>query len=440
MIIAVYSGTRASTVSRDLGKADYSYYFILQKYLPLLRALGEVRFVDNPALEVDAIYAEAQAAGAGAIFLSFTPPHNTQRGLRCPTVCVMAWEFGSIPDEDWDSDGPSPNWVTALRDIGNVITISDYATRVIRRQVGSGVRVVTIPAPVDAAEPDQPAPAGLRGTTRPALQLAATLVDSRQCDIDEERVTVRSAGAEAAGRGEVPWDGTEVNWAFVSKGESAGQYLVGFYAEEDWGCWSRTPTPEIILPWQVQGDFELELSMVGYGENQGRTIEVRIGDCTRSLQLTGEMRTFPLRFSLPVGASSIHFCGLTAVPLPGARDHRTLGLGLSKLPCGALAPRRHECRRGPAGGARRRNRRRPRQPATGRHGVYLGVQPGGWPEELEGYRHCVLLGVPGGSGENPGAEDVAPQQVGVHGRLAAAVFQIASLQLQDRGAARISGR
>ncbi len=331
MIIAVYSGTRASTVSRDLGKADYSYYFILQKYLPLLRSLGEVRFVDNPALEVDEIYAKAQAAGVGAVFLSFTPPHNTQRGLRCPTVCVMAWEFGSIPDEDWDSDGPSPNWVTALRDIGNVITISDYATRVIRRQVGSGVRVVTIPAPVDAGKPGQPAPAGGRGATRPALQLEATLVDSRQCDIDEERVTVRSVGADGPGRGEALWDGTEVNWAFVSKGESAGQYLVGFYAEEDWGCWSRTPTPEIILPWQVRGDFELELSLVGYGENQGRTIEIRIGDCARSLQLTGEMSRFSLRFSLPANASSIHFCGLTAVPLPGARDHRTLGLGLSRL-------------------------------------------------------------------------------------------------------------
>jgi hypothetical protein len=135
------------------------------------------------------------------------------------------------------------------------------------------------------------------------------------------------------------WDGSEVNWAFVAKGESAGQYLVGFYAEEDWGCWSRTPSPEIILPWVVGGEFELELHMVGYGENQGRSIEVRVGDCSRTVVLTAAMTSFSLHFSLSEGANSIHFSGLIAVPLPGARDHRTLGFGLSKLALRAVGHR-----------------------------------------------------------------------------------------------------
>jgi glycosyltransferase involved in cell wall biosynthesis len=341
MIIIVYSGTVAGSVSHDLGKADYSYYFILEKYLPVLRKLGEVRFVNDPASEVDDIYHAALERGDTAVFLSFSPPHNTARSLRCPTACVMAWEFGSIPDEDVDGGGFSIDWVSAIREIGNVITISDYATRVIRRQVGSGVRVVTIPAPVDAQEkqgagvaagaPAVPGGQRVNRVPRPALVMAATLVDSWQCDIDAERVTVRGTRPDGAEARDPVWDGREVNWAFVSKGESAGQYLVGFYAEEDWGCWSRTPNPEIILPWRVQGDFEIELAMVGYGENQGRRIDIRIGDCTRTAVLGASMTSFKLQFSLAEAADSIHFSGLVAVPLPGARDHRTLGLGLSKL-------------------------------------------------------------------------------------------------------------
>ena len=343
MIIIVYSGTRADTVATDLGKADYSYYFILQKYLPILRELGEVRFVDDPEREVDEIYAEALAAGSAAVFLSFSPPHHTARSLRCPTVCVMAWEFASIPDEDWDIGGASLNWVSALRDIGNVITISNYATSVIRRQVGSSVRVVTIPAPVD----EQSVPGdGLRRNradpacpprdsqyARPPLKLAATVIDSRECDIDSERVTLRGFTPDGLRSQDTLWDGREVSWAFVSNGEAAQEYyyLVGFYAEEDWGAWSRTVNPGIMLPWQVHGDFEIELELVGYGENQGRTITVRIGDCTRTLVLSESRSMHTLQYSLKQSANSIEFSGLTAVPRPGARDHRTLGLGLGKL-------------------------------------------------------------------------------------------------------------
>lgn len=338
MIILVYSGTSASSVRHDLGRADYSYYFILEKYLPTLHSLGEVRFVENPQVEVDAIYAEAMTNGDSAVFLSFTPPHNTAAALRCPTVCVMAWEFGSIPDEDWDGDNRSVNWVRAIREIGNVITISEYATRIIRRQVGSRVRVVTVPAPVDAADEAGavvPGESRINQVSRPPLVFSAAVVDSWECDIDVERVTVRSPEAAGPKALDARWDGREVNWAFVSKGESAGQYLVGFYAEEHWGCWSRTSSPEIILPWRIDGEFEIELAMVGYGENQGRSIDIRIGDCTRTVELPGAMTSVKLQYALAESANTIHFSGLIAVPLPGARDHRTLGLGLSKM---ALRP------------------------------------------------------------------------------------------------------
>lgn len=163
------------------------------------------------------------------------------------------------------------------------------------------------------------------------LSLSATVVDSRECEIDAEKVTVRDSQGEGSGKRGAVWDGREVNWEFVSKGESAGQYLVGFYAEEEWGSWSRTASPQIILPWQVEGEFELELELVGYGENQGRRIDIRVGSCTRSIVLTESMTRYKLNFLLAEGADKVEFSGLIAVPLPGARDHRTLGLGLSKM-------------------------------------------------------------------------------------------------------------
>ena len=49
MRIIVYSETTASSVGGSLGRPEYSYYFILNKYLPCLSELGEVCHVDDPA-------------------------------------------------------------------------------------------------------------------------------------------------------------------------------------------------------------------------------------------------------------------------------------------------------------------------------------------------------------------------------------------------------
>lgn len=331
LVIIVFSETREETVQSRLGSADYSYYFILEKYLPLLNRIGEVKQVDDPALEVDIIFAEAQAAQQHAVFLSFTPPHRTVANLSCPTICVMAWEFGSIPDEDGDGTDLGLNWVRILREIGHVVTISDYATRVIQSQVGQGVRVHTVPAPVECI--DSVGQYHADGASR-SLYLDAFILDSRECEIDEERATAKTnTASEEDVRN---WDGSDVTMTFASKGTSSGQYLVGFYAEEDWGCWSRTTAPQIVLPLQLCGKISLELVLVGYGENKGRVIQVAIDGCQRELELPETMTSVTLDFELPGRASTIQFSGLKAVPLPGARDHRTLGLGLKCLNIRAL--------------------------------------------------------------------------------------------------------
>ena len=58
MRIIVYSETTAATVGGNLGLPEYSYYFILKKYLPVLSALGEVCYVKEPELEEERLTAE----------------------------------------------------------------------------------------------------------------------------------------------------------------------------------------------------------------------------------------------------------------------------------------------------------------------------------------------------------------------------------------------
>tara|TARA_R110001599_G_scaffold145321_1_gene327614 strand:- start:66234 stop:68003 length:1770 start_codon:yes stop_codon:yes gene_type:complete len=336
MRIIIYSETTAATVGGNLGRPEYSYYFILNKYLPVLSRLGEVIPVEQPQLEVDTLFDEAAAAGEASVFLSFTPPHRTARGLKCPTVCVLAWEFDNIPSDDWDAEEPWHNWVMAIREIGYVLTISDYATRVIRRQVGRGPRVETVPAPVDStASPGVDGPdhsvTKLGGPGDRTLTLKATIFDTEALNIDTESVTPRVASADASGPGGHLWDGHSVDWGFSNSSETSGQYLVGFYGEEDWGSWSKTARPSVIFPWSIVGEVELAIALVGYGANQGRTVSIHVGAQVTDIVLPATLEVFHLTINLHKPVNNLYFTGLTAVPEPGARDHRTLGLGLSSL-------------------------------------------------------------------------------------------------------------
>ena len=339
MRIIVYSETTAATVGGNLGLPEYSYYFILKKYLPVLNRLGDVCSVQDPPREVDPLFLESAANGVPAVFLSFTPPHRTAKNLKCPTVCVLAWEFDNIPSDDWDAQEPWQNWVKAIREIRHVLTISDYATRVIKRQVGRGPHVVTIPAPVDPVlhESEVAQGASLRLGSAPGgerirkLSLTASIFDTEALDIDTESVTPRVAPAGGSGQRQPLWSGHAVDWGFSSSSESSGQYLVGFYGEEDWGSWSKTARPSVIFPWGIVGEVELIIELAGYGANQGRAISIHIGAEVAQVILPAELQEFHFAFTLTEPVNNLFFTGLTAEPSPGARDHRTLGLGLSRL-------------------------------------------------------------------------------------------------------------
>ncbi len=87
----------------------------------------------------------------------------------------------------------------------------------------------------------------------------------------------------------------------------------------------------LLLPWAIWGDIELDCALIPYDENEGETLEVRIGDAVERVALEPGMKQYRFTFSALEGATSIGFSGFRAIAVPGARDHRTLGIGVRNL-------------------------------------------------------------------------------------------------------------
>ncbi|MEM9594986.1 MAG: sulfotransferase [Acidobacteriota bacterium] len=160
MIFIVYASTNRQTAPFELGLADYSYHFVLETFLPVLERLGTVvRITEDPEIRVDAVYDVASSSGESCLFLSFTPPHKTLIHLRCPTVCVFAWEYRDLPRTvrgDMRDD-----WAFVLRSLGGAITHSEQTAGLIRGTLGDDFPVAVLKAPLFedfAHPPEDPAP------------------------------------------------------------------------------------------------------------------------------------------------------------------------------------------------------------------------------------------------------------------------------------------
>ena len=147
MVIIVYSAETKDSIKANIGIVDYSYYFVLVKYKKVLETFARVIEVRNPEQEVDAIYNKCQAKGESCLFLSFTPPFKTATELRCPTICVLAWEYATIPTDNWAGDDRN-DWRTIFRKHGCAITHSNFAVRAIRKAMGEDFPVWSIPSPL----------------------------------------------------------------------------------------------------------------------------------------------------------------------------------------------------------------------------------------------------------------------------------------------------
>ncbi len=106
-------------------------------------------------------------------------------------------------------------------------------------------------------------------------------------------------------------------------------HVDGIGASEPWGRWSNQKNIEIVLKHKLEGKFRLYVHAVGYRENAGVPVVVRIGSQTRTIQLASVIeasdRTW-LNFDLAKPANIIEIT--VPHPIRPAMDSRTLGIGM----------------------------------------------------------------------------------------------------------------
>ncbi len=175
MMFLTHSETSTQTIASNLGRSEYSYYFVQRSFRPILERLGRVIEIENPDRDVDALWEAAGSHREDCVFFSFNPPHKTPLGFECPCVPVFAWEFDTVPDEVWDGDARH-DWTTVLRTLGRAIVHSDHTRGVISKALEPGFPIASIPAPVWDRYASQRAKEHERRTT---LILDGPVIDSR---------------------------------------------------------------------------------------------------------------------------------------------------------------------------------------------------------------------------------------------------------------------
>ncbi len=196
MNFILYSDVNDRSISQSLGRPEYSYYFVLKAYRPVLESLGQVHVVASAA-EVDPLYRQLQLAGQDSLFLSFAPPHKTPTDLQCPVVCVIAWEYDSIPVAPREEDAHH-DWSRILARHGRAITLSSHTAQAIRRTMGEDFPVLVLPTPLwegfAAVRQQYPAAPVNPGAM---LQIKGCIIDSRALGLSADGLIAPTPNEQA---------------------------------------------------------------------------------------------------------------------------------------------------------------------------------------------------------------------------------------------------
>jgi glycosyltransferase involved in cell wall biosynthesis len=327
MTFIVYAQISAEKLTECLGMPEYSYHFVLRGFLPVLRELGDVIVVRDPPLEVDGIYEDCRRRDEACVFITFSPPNKSAVGLRCPTVCVLAWEFDRIPDEVWDDD-PKNDWRTVFADHGRVITLSRYSAAAVKKAMGEGFPVAAIPVPVwdnfhDYRDRMADSPVG----NHHEIFMKGNIVDSRDYHIAPDLFELKTP---ADGFHLQEWAGGTLRLGFTEADESAA-YLGGFYQPEPWGTWSRIEKPWVLIPYRISGRVQFKIVLCGYAANANREISVSLGDEIKRIRLGGGFTEICVSFQLSRPDNVLKFSGLDLSPVIDAPDPRSMGIGLRHI-------------------------------------------------------------------------------------------------------------
>jgi len=147
MKFVLYSDFNEDSIRESLGRPEYSYYFVLKAFRPALEKIGTVTLAENLDTALDTIFADCADRGEPCLFVSFTPPHRTSIEHRHPTLMVLAWEFSTIPTEEWGGN-PRNDWRLVLGHHERVVTLSNHTADVVRAAMGPDYPVASVTAPV----------------------------------------------------------------------------------------------------------------------------------------------------------------------------------------------------------------------------------------------------------------------------------------------------
>src|SRR5690606_28167569 len=145
MIILISSKVRSANIQASLGKPEYSYFFLMKDFLPVLERVGTVIQVQTPD-EIESLHARYTALGEAVIFISFTPPHQTPLNLTCPTVTLFAWEFDSLPSVAWDGNPQNDCRYVFAHSHGAIASSREVAQLV--KEAAPNFPAIALPAPV----------------------------------------------------------------------------------------------------------------------------------------------------------------------------------------------------------------------------------------------------------------------------------------------------
>lgn len=143
----VYSKYGAHNIKDKIGVAEYSYYFVLKSFLPILERFGRVECLAAGSDLSASLASRERTLGDRVVVLSFTPPHSVPSIDGFVPVPVFAWEYDTLPNENWNEHG-GDDWVAALASAGCAVTHSGYSQQVVRKALGRTFPVFKIPSPV----------------------------------------------------------------------------------------------------------------------------------------------------------------------------------------------------------------------------------------------------------------------------------------------------
>jgi len=324
MILIAYSPVHAQSLQQNLGKPEYSYYFVLKQFLPVLERIGKVILV-NDANDVDVVCDNAVSSGEDCIFICCAPPHISVTARACPTTTLFAWEFANVTTESWNDD-PRTDWRNVFSAHGQTICLSSYTADAVKIAMGDDFPVRAIPVPVYdqfAAAQRQHDPV----TQKTSIDIRGNVFDSRYCRFDGDNYDYQAPPHYFVTQ---QWDRSTTLLDFTHRAEASG-LLIGFYDSEPWGTWSRAKAPSIALPFTLQGKCRLTLNAAGFSSNAGSQVQLEIGSQIFPFTLSASFDDHVIDIDVAEPATRIRFGGLDNTPVEGINDPRSMAIAVCWL-------------------------------------------------------------------------------------------------------------